>query len=67
MTLSRDPDASCSVVPCRLKGLVVSLSEAGTLMVSYMGTSPPLSVVGGLEGKVRIHSPLCCSSMSPQA
>jgi len=34
-----------------LKGLVVSLDDTGSLALSYMGTDPPLNVVGGFEGK----------------
>ena len=36
----------------------MSLSETGRLILSYMGTSPPLNVVGGFEGKVGPPPPL---------
>jgi hypothetical protein len=34
-----------------LHGLVTQLDAEGTLAVTYMGTDPPLNVVGGLDGK----------------
>jgi len=34
-----------------LKGLVVGLDDTGGLTLAYMGTDPPLNVVGGFEGK----------------
>ncbi|KAK3251108.1 hypothetical protein CYMTET_39543 [Cymbomonas tetramitiformis] len=34
-----------------LKGLVTVLDETGCLLITYMGTDPPLNVVGGFEGK----------------
>jgi len=51
--------ASCDEVPVALhvgefgglKGLVASLSDDGVLAVYYMGTSPPLNIVGASEGK----------------
>jgi Bardet-Biedl syndrome 9 protein len=51
--------ASCDDVPIALRvgefgglrGAVVSLSDEGALAVSYLGTSPPLNVASGHEGK----------------
>jgi len=34
-----------------LKGLVTSFDDAGQLAITYMGTDPPLNVVGGFECK----------------
>jgi len=51
--------AACDDVPVALcvgefgglQGLVVSLSDAGALTLSYLGTSPPLNVAAGNESK----------------
>mmetsp|Transcript_22638 Transcript_22638/g.70294 ORF Transcript_22638/g.70294 Transcript_22638/m.70294 type:complete len:843 (+) Transcript_22638:343-2871(+) len=51
--------AKCDCVPVAmavatfggLQGLSVLLSEDGQLSVNYMGTDPPMNVVGGGEGK----------------
>jgi len=34
-----------------LQGLLVGISEQGALSISYLGTEPPVNVVGGHEGK----------------
>jgi hypothetical protein len=45
------PVCLCVASFAHLHGLVTQLDADGTLAVTYMGTDPPLNVVGGLDGK----------------